>query len=280
MFVSTLVVKGIATELQRHGHDTSAWLRRAKLEPPDSPGAPTHIDVRACADLAEEAARALDDPALGLTIASREHAFTFHLLGYMLLSSRNLLEAFRLCQKYSCLVMDNLRFEVVDLGARTHLRFEVLAAGDSAFAHFCEDLTVALVYRLIMHQVPGAPAPEVWLSRPRPDRTARYHELFSGRVRFGASRCEVLVARDLLEIRQSHGDPHVLEWLKKAADAALLRDRSAVSTMTERVRMVLAKEPDGRTPLAHENRCPAGCRRARAPEAPSRRREQRSSSSR
>ncbi len=243
MFVSVLVVRGILAEFQKHGLDGERWLRESGVDQGTLTDMRASVDVETWNRLLRRAMAELADPGLGLTIGFADSEGMLQLLGYMLLSSRTLQEAFELCQRYSALVVDDLRVELVHVGQRSHFRFGFHAALTPESLRFGEELTAALAFRIGKHHVPFGTPPELRFRQPVPSYRARFAELFGCPMQFSCEHSEIIFARGLLLQSQPHGDGRVVETLAGTADR-LLREIHATPALTERVRLVLAHEPE------------------------------------
>jgi AraC-like DNA-binding protein len=242
MFVSVLLVRGIAAEFRLRGLDGEAWLRDAGVDHG------TLSDVRAglTADswnrLLRRGMQLLRDPGLGLTLGFGHAEGMLQLLGYMLLSSQTLLEAFEICQRYSTLIVDDLRVELVQSDARTHFRFSFHPASSPESRRFGEDLVAALALRIAKHHVPKLLVSELRLRQPEPSYRKRFEEHFGSKVRFGCEHNELVLPTSAMQQVQPHADPRMLASLAGSADR-FLRDRPAPS-FANRVRLLLSQMTD------------------------------------
>jgi AraC-like DNA-binding protein len=164
------------------------------------------------------------------------------LLDYMLLSSGTLHEAIDLGVRYSPLIVDELRLELVNVGRRSHFRFQLHSVFNADALRFGEDLIAAIAFRLGRHHTPEGGAPEVRLRQPAPAYAERFHKLFGSEVRFLCDHSEVVFDRDLLFKIQAHADAHVVEALCSRANELLGAKRGPLS-LTEQTRLLLAHEP-------------------------------------
>ncbi|MFT3927374.1 MAG: AraC family transcriptional regulator [Myxococcales bacterium] len=244
MFVSVLVVRGVLAEFQKRGVDGPAWLRENGVDQAMLTDTRASVDVDTWNRLLHRAMATLDDPGLGLTIGFGDSEGMLQLLGYMLLSSRTLQEAFELCQRYSALIVDDLRLELVHVGQRSHFRFGFHNALSAEAARFGEEFVAALAFRIGRHHIPDGPPPELRFRQPTPAYRARFDAFFMGvPCRFGCDHSEIVFDRQLLLQSQPHGDGQVIESLSGTADR-LLREIQTVPALAERVRLLLDHEPD------------------------------------
>lgn len=201
------------------------------------------VEVGAWDRMLRRAMYQLSDPSLGLTLGFGDSEGMLQLLGYMLTSSRTLQEAFELCQRYSPLIVDDLRVELVHVGPLTHFRFgfhSVISPESHAFA---EELTAAIAFRLGKHHNPDGLSLELRFRQPEPVHREKFDNFFQCPIRFGCAQSEIVFDRNLLLKTQPHGDGLVVESLANTADK-LLRELHTQPAFSERVRLVLAHEPE------------------------------------
>lgn len=244
MFVSVVVVRGILAEIQKRGADGQLWLRESGVDQGALTDLRASVDLDTWNRLLRRAMTMLDDPGLGLSIGFGDSEGMLQLLGYMLLSSRTLQEAFELCQRYSALIVDDLRLELVHVGQRTHFRYAFHSALTAESLRFSEEFTSALAFRIGKHHVPDGTPPELRFRQAPPPYRQRFDELFEGcTLQFSCDHTEVIFDRGLLLQNQPHGDGQVIETLAGTADK-LLREIHATPALAERVRLVLSHEPE------------------------------------
>jgi AraC-like DNA-binding protein len=239
MFVSVLVVRGLLAELRQRGYDADPWLHEAGIDQGVIGNLHAEVDVDTWDRLLHRASFTLRDPALGLTIGFGNSEGMLQILGYMLWSSSSLAEAFELCQRYSALIVDDLRLELVHVGSQTHFRFGFHNNASRESLRFGEDLISAVALRLGKHHVPDGMQCELRLQQEEPAHRARFEEHFGHRITFGCQHSELVFERSLLLQVQPHADPQMVEALAATADK-FLRIRRGVS-FTDRVRLVLSQ---------------------------------------
>lgn len=238
------MVRGVLAELKRQGCDTQAWLHEAGVDQGMLTDLRAKVDVDTWDRMLRRAMHRLNDPSLGLTIGFGDSEGMLQLLGYMLMSSRTLQEAFELCQRYSPLVVDDLRVELVHVGPLTHFRFGFHSVLGPESLRFAEEVTAALAFRLGKHHTPdGSSSLSLHFRQAEPANRARFEELFQCPIRFGCAQSEIVFDRNLLLKTQPHGDGMMVESLTVTADK-LLRELNTQPAFSERVRLVLSHEPE------------------------------------
>ena len=159
MFVSILLVRGVLAELKRQGRDGQAWLHEGRVDQGMLSDLRAKVDVATWDRLLRRAMYQLGDPSLGLTLGVSDSDGMLQLLGYMLMSSRTLQEAFELCQRYSPLIVDDLRVELVHVGPLSHFRFGFHSVLSPESQRFAEELTGG-IYAGRNFIIGNAPMPE------------------------------------------------------------------------------------------------------------------------
>lgn len=144
------------------------------------------------------AVRETGDPAFGLSVATQVTQTTFHALGYALIASGTLREAFERMVRYFRLVTDAADLKLVR--EPQAYRFEVDYAPGAEPAQESVDAFISLALRFCRSQLGREFAPlRLSLRRPPPPQAERYTALFRCPVEFGAGRIAIWFAPDAFE---------------------------------------------------------------------------------
>jgi len=195
------------------------------------------------------AVRETGDPAFGLTVATQVTQTTFHALGYTLIASGTLREAFERMVRYFRLVTDaaELTLERED----DAYRFEIGYVGGVTPAAESIDAFVSLFVRFCRSQLGRGFSPlRVALRRPRPPHAERFDAVLRCPIEFSASRNAVWFDRAAFERPMPDANPE----LARHNDEVVLRYLSHFDrdNLRARVRAVLIERLPGGEPSARE----------------------------
>ena len=170
----------------------------------------------------ELAVRETGDPAFGLAVATQVTQTTFHALGYALIASGTLREAFERMVRYFRLVTDAADLELEREGEV--YCFAIGYASGATPATASVDAFVSLLLRFCRSQLGRDFAPlRVSLRRPEPQPRTRFDAVFRCPVEFAAPRNAVWFAAEPLERAlpdanaelARHNDEVVLRYLAR-----------------------------------------------------------------
>lgn len=233
----------ILRALAAHGHDARAIASRAGVDP-DAFAPETRVPRAALNRLWALAVEATGDPAFGLEVPRHAAQTTFHALGYAVLASATMKEAFERIVRHRRLVGDVLALRLVDAGDRYRLEIDVSA--DPSVPFQALDAIAALLTRqarLLHAPSPCAPL-LVSFARPAPRDVERYERALRGPVRFDATVNALEYARADLEGRL----PAANAELARSNDEVLVRylarlEQSGVASRVQQA--VLEALPNG-----------------------------------
>jgi AraC-like DNA-binding protein len=233
----------ILRALAARGVEAGPLAARAGINASDL-GPDARVPRAALNRLWELAVEATGDPAFGLEASRFAAQTTFHALGYAVLASVTLREAFERMVRYRRLIGDVLELRLVDAGDR--YRFEIDVSADPSVPFQAVDAITALCIR--QARALHAPRPcdplGVTLARPEPAVVTPYRRAFRGPVAFGAKRNAIEYARGDMEERLPAGNAE----LARENDNVLVRylARMEQATVASRVqRAMLDSLPDG-----------------------------------
>lgn len=188
---------------------------------------------------------ALDDSALGIRFGARFGIKDYGILGYALLSCRDLGHCLRTFQNLNALFGD-----LAELERSFHW-------GEQEVVYRCESHVIGDALRRFelqtaLAQFMGLAALladadkfrplRVSFAFPGPADPTPYHELFHSRVRFAAERSELAVPRDLLDAPFALANQEAWEACEHQCEL-LCRGLEASGAVTERVRQIALRSP-------------------------------------
>ena len=247
MNVSVVVARAVLARVEQSGADVERWLR------------PLSLDRSAFADVQQmlspaqwdllllSAMRHLQDPTLGLTIGFEDSLSALHLFGWMLQSARSLRESLDLFVRYSPLLAEGIRAELVHCGETSRFTVEFIGKFSSESVRFTEDLALSTVWRpwAHMHRIAR---PKLRLRQPEPPHRRKMENLFRCELAFAGARSEAIFERRALDTPLPFGDAEVVESLSCMASAALQKRGLHAHSFSERVRAVLTAEYEQAVP--------------------------------
>jgi AraC-like DNA-binding protein len=242
MFVTVLFVRGILAELAGRGHAASDVVAGLGL------AEDVLSDLRArvcCTDLERLIGRAIElsgDPGLGLSMGERAPESMLQLLGYLLLSSRTLRDAFAALERYAALRPEGSGWLLTEQGDQATFVYKCpLAEGTSR--RFASEYVLAMALRIARHFIPDSPRQieHVLFRHAAPDYQLRYVKVFGQPVSFAQSVDGLVFPRRFLDVRQFHADD-VTNWALRDTADRVLETLERPSSVSERVRGILRSE--------------------------------------
>jgi AraC-like DNA-binding protein len=193
------------------------------------------------------AVRETGDPAFGLTVATQVTQTTFHALGYTLIASGTLREAFERMVRYFRLVTDAAELKLEREGDA--YRFEIGYVSGVTPAAESIDAFVSLFVRFCRSQLGREYSPlRVALRRPRPLHAERFDAVLRCPIDFSAPRNAVWFDRAAFERPMPDANPE----LARHNDEVVLRYLSHFDrdNLRARVRAALIERLPGGEPSA------------------------------
>ena len=242
MSVSIVYARALVSEFESRRLDSSVLLEASGIDPERLSDIRQKLEVEELARLTRAAVAMSDDPALGLAIGVKTPLNGLQLLSSLMLAQRNIREAFATFKRYSSLMSEGARYELIESGD--------VATVTLAPSMQLNDVTRVLVdYGLVLTarvgralRPPNTPVQSrllaVRVQHARPAYGHRYGEIFGCPVHFDQAVNGLVFPRSILEHEQSHADPTVGSLLRESAER-LLQESTQTPTWGERTRSVL-----------------------------------------
>lgn len=244
MFISILMVRGLLGELQRRGIEPDRLLNGFGIEAATLTDMRSMIEVPKFERMVARAMQITEDPGLGLTVGSHAPDHMLQLLGHLLMSAATPLEAFELFQRFSPLVVDDMRLALSVRGPTVKVSFGYHGAVAEETLRFGADLTASMIVRVVRQFIgDGAFANEVWFRHAEPSYAYRYPKIFGCTVRFGQAENALHGDAAVLQQPQRYGDLTTSQLLRAAAEKLLDQLGTRVS-LGERLSARLRQEAD------------------------------------
>src|SRR4051794_36499170 len=207
MYISIVMVRGLMGELQRRGLDAAPLLQGFDIEPATLADMRSMIEVSKFEVMVSRAIKITGDAGIGLTLGANAPDHMLQLLGHLLMSASTPQEAFELFQRFSPLVVDDIRLALSVRGPVTKLTFGYHGAVAEETLRFGVELTAAMMVRVARTFAgKGAFAQEVWFQHAEPAYSERYRQFFECTVRFSQSDNALFGSAAVLQMTQRHGD--------------------------------------------------------------------------
>lgn len=233
----------ILRALAARGVDTTALAARAGIDPANL-GPDVRVPRAALNRLWELAVAETGDPAFGLEASRFTAQTTFHALGYAVLASVTLKEAFERMIRYRRLIGDVLDLSLVDHGDRYRFQIDVSAHPGIPFQAVDAIAATCVRQARMLHRPRACDPLLVTFARPEPDDPRPYERTFRAPVRFDEAVNALEYARADVEDHLPAGNAE----LARENDQVLVRylARSERSPASARVQQaVLEALPDG-----------------------------------
>lgn len=193
------------------------------LDPQALRSAQARLPFMTLAAAFEAGARLSGDRAFGLHVGTRVRARSFGLLGYLVMHSATVGEAFERLAHYFPLWTDAARFRFETDGSSMHLIWEYRDPSVAECRHDCEMTlaSVATVGELLYGA--GYCHREVHFQHAAPGDRSEHRRLFRAPVAFGQSANQLIFQRTIRGAAATGADPDLLELLIQLGDLCLTR---------------------------------------------------------
>lgn len=229
--------------LAAHGVDADAVARQAGIDPSQL-GHDARVPRAALDRLWRLAVEATGNPAFGLEAPRYISQTTFHALGYAVLASLTLREAFDRMVRFRRLVGDILQLELIDRGDRYRVVIDVSAHPDMPWQAVDAIAAICVRQARVLHGERPCHPLEVGFRHPPPADTGPYERLFRAPVLFARNVNYLEFARADIEDRLPSGNAELARGNDEVMAAFLAR--SVAPPLTARVRQAMLDAlPDG-----------------------------------
>jgi AraC-like DNA-binding protein len=238
LYVSINLVRALIAPVLRRGIAAEELFRGSSVDAAQLADGAAQITQHAWRWLIRRALTLTGDPGLSLDIGHGPQDYMPQIVAQLATSCGTVREALRMFLRYSPLLGNTMRFDVVEVGGLAQLVCTSLAP-DHELPHFEPEMVLTLVYRAArsFSVADTSAESEVWFMHSAPAHTERYAANFQCQVRFDQSRNALVFPRRRLEQLQPYADGRVFEVLRERADNAL--SELASPSLPERVRALL-----------------------------------------
>lgn len=191
--------KAIKVTLDMQGIDSTDLFDKAGLDMALLKDPNARYPLEGTTQLWKLAVEATGDPCLGLNVGRNINQTTFHAMGYSLLASPTLKDAFERLIRYFRIVSDAA--ELAFLPAGKEYKFEIqMLPGDSQPSHEALDAMMSVLIRLC-RALYGRHfrANRIRLRRPAPSDTTVFEKVFKAPVEFGTNETAMYLDAQVLD---------------------------------------------------------------------------------
>ncbi len=239
MSASTLTswARAVRRALEDAGCDADALFRQAGLDPAWLQDPQARYPIVRSTQLWQLAVAATGNPAFGLAAAKRAPVTSFHALGFAVMASNSLRDAFERCARYLAVVSDAAALRLEDRGTTTAVMIEP-RDGDAAPAPEALDAFAAVFVFMCRARLGRRFAPlAVALQRPAPVDDSAWQQCFRCPVQFGQPGNHLLIERATLDQPLDSASPELAAH-NEAVVQRLLETRQK-GDLVSRVRTLL-----------------------------------------
>jgi len=180
------------------GVDSTQLLTLAEISPDVLNNPEGRIPVSKMTRLWELAVEATGDEAFGLSVPSFVQPTTFHALGFSLMVSATLREAWQRTQRYYKIVSDVLDIQIEEYGTESALCY--VSIPGNAYAKEAIDAFIATMVNLSSGITGGNAKPtRIEFERAEPTNKARFETAFPCDIYFGTGRNQIYFTNEELD---------------------------------------------------------------------------------
>lgn len=230
-------VRAIVRTLEARGHDAQPLLQQAGLDPLLLQQPNARYPSAATAQLWRHAVALTGDPAIGLAVARHVSPTTFHALGFSVIASATLHEAFERVLRYFRIVTDAGELQFEKKADEYQLTLQPAAAPPAPAPEAVDALMLVLVRLCRALQSRTLSPLRVTLCRPAPADVKSFEAAFRAPLQFGAAQNTLCFARAAFEQPLPGANPELVRHNDQIVVRYLAEyDRG---NLTSRVRGVL-----------------------------------------
>jgi len=229
------ILTDIAVE---HGADRAQLLASAGLAAADLTCADAQLNTQQFNTLVNEAKQQTGQPALCLYFGEHLTLTSHGVLGYALMSCRNIQQALDLLIKYHRLLLNDISLSVTQGKEQVVLEYDHRRPSLIGHSEDCELFFAGLISSIkhLLHR-PDFTC-EVYLDYPAPSYVARYHELLGPAIYFDSGHCQVSFSAHWLELQPVFANPVMLTLYEQQCEQLLQRMEQGAG-LEEKVRQYL-----------------------------------------
>jgi AraC-like DNA-binding protein len=244
MFVSVVIVRGILAELRQRGVSADELFGGTSLSEDYLADMRAMVHIDEFEHLVTRAMLLSKNPGLGLSVGMNAPETMFQILAHLALAVPTLRAAYGLIERYSSLLVDDLRLALTQIGDRAEFKFGFHGAIGEDTARFGVECLAAVCLRIgYRHFAPDAKPLAMRFRHAEPAYSERYRAAFGCEVLFEQADNAIVSDAELLDLKQRHADLAMERVLRDAAERMLDEMKNQVG-YAQRLKALLRHEPD------------------------------------
>jgi len=249
--IPTYVFHLLNTLLQEQGLDTEQLTADTGIQAGELIEDGTFVSFDQGIKLIGNALRLSDDSALGLSVGSRESISDMGVLGYAIVSSKNLREVLQLTRRYVQTSTNLTKFDVSFQQAECHLQITPTHPVDADLYRYLVDEDLAVTVKLVRDYFHPEYTPlAVHFSYPAPPQQQRYHDFFRCPVHFDTEVSQIIFEEKGLDFTNPKHNPVSKNLALKMCEQ-MLAQQNAQRGLVGRVQSAILSQP-GNFPSTQE----------------------------
>jgi AraC-like DNA-binding protein len=211
--LSAGTVAAVMEALTALGLDEALLLHRAGLSREMFANSSNRIEHAALHRVWTAAEQLSNDSHIGLTVGTHLGPGTLGALDYLIRNSASLRHCIELAGRFVRVVDDHVRLTLIE--AEGTAIFRITREGSYHYNRHDMECTLAAIVRGVGRELVELRASEVRFAHAMVEPRARYEEVFSGRLRFGAAHYELVFPSTFLEARPRNWDARLSSVLEE-----------------------------------------------------------------
>jgi len=244
MAASIILLRGIIAELERRGVQRQHAIEHLAISPELLANADARVSNLEIERVLLRAKTQTDGEPIGLSVGLHAPKHMLHAVAGMMMAADTLRQAMASLERYSPLLLDDLRCQLTEEGATAELTFQA-PLQFNATRRFVAELVCSMVVRIAKYFVPTLDAAALRIAFEHQDEShlESYREAWSPHVRVGQPANSLSLRSQLLDLPQPYAEPMIFFAMREVADRRLRVTRENM-TMAERVKDALTHEPE------------------------------------
>ena len=231
----------VCSAIDARGAESATLLALAEISPTVLNDPEGRIPVSKMSQLWELAVEATEDEAFGLSVPPFVQATSFHALGFSLMVSASLRDAWQRTQRYYKVVSDVLDIQIQEHGTESALCY--VAIPGKAYAQEAIDAFIATMVKISTEVTGGSAKPsKIEFERAEPTNRQPFEKAFSCEIYFGTGRNQIYFTNEDLDRPLATANRDIALKNDEVVQSYLSRllKQSLVKQVTEKIIISLA----------------------------------------
>ncbi len=249
--MSVMLGMPIIHNVVHRGHSIESLFKLVPIRSDLMTDPDNRIEAAQYDQLMEKAADLCKDAYFGLQLGASYTLDSMGMIGYILLNSSTLRQAFENYQRYNILLCSGVVYELHVAGGEAVFTFNVLDAMRRPSYHLMDSI-VASIYRILQKLAGQSLSPKrVSLVQEEPVDTEPYARLFGPNLIYGAKETTLVFYAEVLDLPIVYRNPQLLQVVEAHA-AQMIRTLKFEETFSETVSHAIIRQFNGTVPRIHD----------------------------